>query len=46
MKQLGIEAKKKLNKFLRRKDQNRFALNNRLTFGIYEPNELLEYKSI
>lgn len=38
-------SKEEIKQILRRKDQNRFALNNRLeAFGIYEPNELLEYK--
>ena len=38
-------SKEEIKQILRRKDQNRFALNNRLeAFAIYEPNELLEYK--
>ena len=38
-------SKEEIKQILRRKDQNRFALNNRLeAFGIYEANELLEYK--
>ena len=38
-------SKEEIKQILRRKDQNRFALNNRLeAFCIYEPNELLEYK--
>lgn len=38
-------SKEEIKQILRRKDKNRFALNNRLeAFGICEPNELLEYK--
>lgn len=38
-------SKEEIKQILRRKDQNRFALNNRLeVFGVYEPTESLEYK--
>lgn len=38
-------GKEEIKQILVRNDKSRFALNNRLeAFGIYEPNELLEYK--
>lgn len=38
-------GKEEIKQILVRNDKNRFALNNRLEyFGVYEPNEPLEYK--